>query len=159
MRSEWELLWRLGLALVLSTVIGLEREWRQKSPACAPTRWSGSGRRCSCSSPSTWASRRATPVLARRLPRSGLAPSRLQLSYLDGLGVLREVLSRITAAGFDVSDLSFQRTREEDGGDPRAVAVQVEVRGRYALTELVSELGELDGVLTVHAADANADPD
>ena len=99
------------------------------------------------------------PVLARRLPRSGLAPSRLQLSYLDGRGVLREVLSRITAAGFDVSDLSFQRTREEEGGDPRAVAVQVEVRGRYALTELVSELGELDGVLTVHAADANADPD
>src|SRR5829696_1854989 len=29
--TEWELLWRLGLALVLSTVIGLEREWRQKS--------------------------------------------------------------------------------------------------------------------------------
>ena len=31
MHSEWELLWRLGLALVLSTVIGLEREYRQKS--------------------------------------------------------------------------------------------------------------------------------
>ena len=29
--TEWELLWRLGLALVLSTVIGLEREYRQKS--------------------------------------------------------------------------------------------------------------------------------
>jgi putative Mg2+ transporter-C (MgtC) family protein len=30
-KTEWELLWRLGLALVLSTVIGLEREYRQKS--------------------------------------------------------------------------------------------------------------------------------
>jgi putative Mg2+ transporter-C (MgtC) family protein len=29
--SEWDLVWRLGLALVLSTVIGLEREVRQKN--------------------------------------------------------------------------------------------------------------------------------
>ena len=29
--SEWDLLWRLGLALVLSTVIGVEREVRQKN--------------------------------------------------------------------------------------------------------------------------------
>jgi putative Mg2+ transporter-C (MgtC) family protein len=29
--SEWDVLWRLGLALVLSTAIGLEREMRQKS--------------------------------------------------------------------------------------------------------------------------------
>ena len=28
---EWELLWRLGLALILSTAIGVERELRQKS--------------------------------------------------------------------------------------------------------------------------------
>lgn len=29
--SEWDLLWRLGLALVLSTIIGVEREIRQKN--------------------------------------------------------------------------------------------------------------------------------
>jgi putative Mg2+ transporter-C (MgtC) family protein len=29
--SEWDLLWRLGLALVLSTIIGVEREVRQKN--------------------------------------------------------------------------------------------------------------------------------
>ncbi len=29
--SQWELLWRLGLALLLSTIIGLEREVRQKN--------------------------------------------------------------------------------------------------------------------------------
>lgn len=29
--SEWDLLWRLGLALVLSTTIGIEREIRQKN--------------------------------------------------------------------------------------------------------------------------------
>jgi putative Mg2+ transporter-C (MgtC) family protein len=29
--SQWDLLWRLGLALVLSTIIGVEREVRQKN--------------------------------------------------------------------------------------------------------------------------------
>ncbi len=29
--SQWDLLWRLGLALLLSTIIGLEREVRQKN--------------------------------------------------------------------------------------------------------------------------------
>jgi putative Mg2+ transporter-C (MgtC) family protein len=72
MHSEWELLWRLGLALVLSTTIGLERELRQKSAG-------------------------------------------LRTYTLVGLG--------------------------------------------SALFLLVSELGELDGVLAVHLADANADPD
>jgi putative Mg2+ transporter-C (MgtC) family protein len=72
MRSEWELLWRLGLALVLSTTIGLERELRQKSAG-------------------------------------------LRTYTLVGLG--------------------------------------------SALFLLVSEFGELDGVLAVHLADANADPD
>ena len=57
------------------------------------------------------------------------------------------------------SDLSFQRLREEDGGDPRAVSVQVEIRGARPLSHLVTEIGDLDGVLSVHAADANADPD
>ena len=35
MRSEWELLGRLALVLVLSTVIGLERELREKSAEAA----------------------------------------------------------------------------------------------------------------------------
>ena len=31
MSSEWDLLWRLAVALALSSAIGLEREMRQKS--------------------------------------------------------------------------------------------------------------------------------
>jgi putative Mg2+ transporter-C (MgtC) family protein len=34
----WLQLFELGLALVLSALIGLERELRQKSAGCAPTR-------------------------------------------------------------------------------------------------------------------------
>jgi putative Mg2+ transporter-C (MgtC) family protein len=31
MSGKWDLLWRLGLALALSSAIGVEREMRQKS--------------------------------------------------------------------------------------------------------------------------------
>jgi uncharacterized membrane protein YhiD involved in acid resistance len=62
-------------------------------------------------------------------------------------------------AAVRVSDLNFARMSEEEGGDPRAVAVRLELRGRHSLTELASDLGDLDGVLAVHVADANADPD
>jgi putative Mg2+ transporter-C (MgtC) family protein len=234
MHSEWELLWRLGLALVLSTTIGLERELRQKSAGLRtytlvglgsalfllvseygfvdtlsrshvvldPSRvaaqivsgigFIGGGlifvRRDSVRGLTTAAGvwltaavgmaaggglpvfavastiaylviATAYPVLTRRLPGFGLAPSPLRITYRDGHGVLREALAGITAAGFDVSDLNFARLSEEEGGDPRAVAVRLELRGRHSLTELASDLGELDGVLAVHVADANADPD
>jgi putative Mg2+ transporter-C (MgtC) family protein len=228
MRSEWELLWRLGLALVLSTAIGLEREVRQKSAGLRtytlvglgsalfllvseygffdelergrvvldPSRvaaqivsgigFIGGGlifvRRDSVRGLTTAAGVWLTaavgmaaggglavlaiastlayllitttyPLIARRLPRSGLAPSPLRITYVDGQGVLREALSRVTGAGFDVSDLRFGRHGDD------AVSVDVEVRGRAPLAVLASELGELDGVLSVHVADANADPD
>jgi putative Mg2+ transporter-C (MgtC) family protein len=234
MHSEWELLWRLGLALVLSTTIGLERELRQKSAGLRtytlvglgsalfllvseygfvdtlsrshvvldPSRvaaqivsgigFIGGGlifvRRDSVRGLTTAAGvwltaavgmaaggglpvlavastiaylviATAYPVLTRRLPGFGLAPSPLRITYRDGHGVLREALAGITAAGFDVSDLNFARLSEEEGGDPRAVAVRLELRGRHSLTELASDLGELDGVLAVHVVDANADPD
>ncbi len=226
--TEWELLWRLGLALVLSTVIGLEREWRQKSAGLRtytlvglgsalfllvsefgffdelergevvldPSRvaaqivsgigFIGGGlifvRRDSVRGLTTAAGvwlvaavgmaagaglavlavastlayllvTTTYPLLARRLPRSGFAPSPLRITYHDGRGVLREALARVTSAGFDVSDVSFDRDEHD------RVTVAVEVRGREPLTGLVTELGELDGVVSVHAADANADPD
>jgi hypothetical protein len=37
----------LALAFGLCALIGLEREWRMKSAACARTRWSASALRCS----------------------------------------------------------------------------------------------------------------
>lgn len=43
----------LGLGLLLSAVIGLEREVRQKSAGCAPTAWSESAPPCSCWSATT----------------------------------------------------------------------------------------------------------
>jgi putative Mg2+ transporter-C (MgtC) family protein len=222
MRSEWELLWRLGLALVLSTVIGLEREYRQKSAGLRtytlvglgsalfllvsefgffdelergrvvldPSRvaaqivsgigfiggglifvrqdavrglttaagvWlvaavgmaAGAGLPVLATA-STLAYLLVTstyPTLARRLPGSPLAAAPLR----DGQGVLREVLSRITNAGFAVSDLDFRRHDED------AVVVDVGLRGKAPVGGLVAELGQLDGVLVVHTAETDPD--
>ena len=224
--TEWELLWRLALALVLSTVIGLEREYRQKSAGLRtytlvglgsalfllvsefgffdelergrvvldPSRvaaqivsgigfiggglifvrqdavrglttaagvWlvAAVGMAAGAGLPvlavaSTLAYLLVTmtyPLIAGRLLGTSLAPAPLRITYLDGQGVLRDVLSRVTNAGFAVSDLNFQRHDED------AVVVDVRVTGRGALTGLVGELGELDGVLVVHTAETDPD--
>jgi putative Mg2+ transporter-C (MgtC) family protein len=91
------------------------------------------------------------PLVAGRLLGTSLAPAPLRITYLDGQGVLRDVLSRVTNAGFAVSDLNFQRHDED------AVVVDVRVTGRGALTGLVGELGALDGVLVVHTAETDPD--
>jgi putative Mg2+ transporter-C (MgtC) family protein len=226
MTSEWELLWRLGLALVLSTVIGLEREWRQKSAglrtytlvglgsalfllvseygffdALEPGRvvldpsrvaaqivsgigFIGGGLifvrqdavRGLTTAAGVWlvaavgmAAGAGLPVLAiastlayvlvtttypyisRRLPDGAFSSSPLRITYLDGRGVLREVLARVTGAGFDVSGLDFRRHDED------TVVVDVQLRGRPPVAGLVGQLGELDGVLLVNAPDSDPD--
>jgi putative Mg2+ transporter-C (MgtC) family protein len=189
--TRWELLWRLGLALVLSTVIGLEREYRQKSAGLRtytlvglgsalfllvsefgffdelergrvvldPSRVAAVGMAAGAGLPvpavaSTLAYLLVTmtyPLIAGRLLGTALAPAPLRITYLDGQGVLRDVLSRVTNAGFAASDLNFQRHDED------AVVVDVRVTGRGALTGLVGELGALDGVLVVHTAETDPD--
>jgi putative Mg2+ transporter-C (MgtC) family protein len=234
MSSEWDLLWRLGLALVLSSAIGLEREMRQKSAGLRthtlvgvgsalfllvsaygftdvldagtvvldPSRvaaqvvsgigFIGGGlifvRRDSVRGLTTaagvWVTAAvgmaaggdlpvlavsttalymlvafAYPPLARRLPRSSQAPSRLRLTYLDGHGVLREALALCTRAGFAVADLAVQRLGDDHGLDPRAVAVSLELRGSGSLADLASQLDDLEGVLAVTAEDSNEAPE
>lgn len=44
----WRQAGELGLALLLSAAIGLEREIRQRTRACGRTCWWASARRCSC---------------------------------------------------------------------------------------------------------------
>ena len=215
MHGEWDLLWRLGLALGLSTAIGLERELRQKSAGLRTYTLVGVGSvlfllvgeygffdeldpghvvldpsrvaaqivsgigfiggglifvrqdavRGLTTAAGVWlvavlaiASTLAYllvtttyPMMARRLPGSALAWATMRITYADGRGVLREVLSRITAAGFDVSNLNFGRH------DDDTVVVDVEVRGRAPVAEVVTKVRELEGVLLVNAADSDPD--
>jgi putative Mg2+ transporter-C (MgtC) family protein len=96
------------------------------------------------------------PFLVRLLPRSRYAPSELRLIYLDGQGILREALAECARRGFSISDLSIKDARNGNGngGGPRHVTVELEVRGQGSLTDLATELHELDGIIDVHAGDA-----
>ena len=98
----------------------------------------------------------AYPRLVRSLPRSRYAPSELHLVYRDGQGTLREALAECARRGFSISDLSIKD--QGDGGNgrgPHRVTVELEVRGQGSLTELATELHELDGIVDVRAGDVD----
>jgi putative Mg2+ transporter-C (MgtC) family protein len=85
--------------------------------------------------------------LAARLPGSVKAAARLRVDYLDGRGVLREVLALCTGQGFVVNELST--AEQADGELGRVVSVQLSVQGPRPVTELVGVLAEVGGVLRV----------
>ncbi len=101
--------------------------------------------------------------LARRLPRSRFAVSQLQLLYQDRRGVLRQALAECTGRGFIITSLAVQRDPEtralEPGRDDQrdqppapaehGVAVMMNVQGTGSITDLVSWLSDLEGVLRV----------
>ncbi|WP_016908652.1 MgtC/SapB family protein [Streptomyces xiaopingdaonensis] len=83
----------------------------------------------------------------------------LNVHYLEGRGLLREVLSRITDAGFVVADVSTSRVARRpgepsagDGTATEAVTVQVGLEGAGEVPELVTQISELEGVLEVYVA-------
>ncbi len=87
----------------------------------------------------------AFPVVVRKLPKSRWTPSMLEISYLDGRGILREVLVTCTREAFAVSGVRVERTTaaeaqagegvEESGANlaqERIVTVYLEVHGLRA---------------------------
>jgi putative Mg2+ transporter-C (MgtC) family protein len=98
------------------------------------------------------------PLLVRILPRSRFGPSELSLVYVDGRGILREALAECARRGFSISDLSIKHAAHggSNGSRARHVTVDLEVRGQGSITELATELNELDGIVDVQAADAEA---
>lgn len=100
-------------------------------------------------------------ALVRRLPRSRFARSGLALTYRDGEGVLRAVLTECTARGFAVHHLTSSRARPSDPetGAPASVTVWLEVTGGGSVSGLAAGLGDLAGVLRVDAEDANVPED
>ena len=90
--------------------------------------------------------------LAARLPRSKYAQSTIRLSYLDGRGVLRAVLTECTRRDFTIGDL----TVDQHEHDPRTVTVRLDLRGAGAISDLMAALAELDGILAVAGDDANS---
>ena len=90
----------------------------------------------------------AFPPLAQRLPTPRDARTVVQVTYLDGRGVLREAIADCTREGYAVADISTRRLAADDGD--AAVAVRLELQGTGRAGDLVAELGEREGVLAVN---------
>lgn len=113
--------------------------------------------------------------LARLVARIRPEALRLRVRYLDGRGVLRDVLNVITGRGYLVAELTTLRTGED--GSPESperddrrgheiagseahrpsVEVTVTLSGRGDLAELTAALADMDGVLGVRAGPAETD--
>jgi putative Mg2+ transporter-C (MgtC) family protein len=112
---------------------------------------------------------RGFPVLVSRLPRSATAISVIQVRYLDGRGVLREVLRRSTERGFAVAEVATasvhegpRRSDHRDAGLPESapsealIEVTLKIHGSGSVNELAAALSEVEGVDAVFAGDANS---
>jgi putative Mg2+ transporter-C (MgtC) family protein len=95
--------------------------------------------------------------LAARLPRTRFAPSRLRLVYLDGRGVLREVLTACAAKGFTIAETRIDQ--QDTAHDPRTVVLSLTVEGSSSIADLTATLAEIDGVTAVDADDGNVTGD
>jgi putative Mg2+ transporter-C (MgtC) family protein len=106
------------------------------------------------------------PWLEKRLPRSRWTPSELRVSYRDGNEILRDVLVFCTEHGFAISRLHVERpplpaNAAEASGvasqtDSKGIAVVVlDVRGVKSVSKLAARLAGIEGVVSVHAGDAN----
>ena len=91
------------------------------------------------------------PRLTRHLPSPRSAVRVVQVTYLDGRGVLREAIARCTAAGFAVSDITSRRLDAATEEDPGTVTVRLALQGSGSIEALTSGLAAVEGVLAVNA--------
>jgi putative Mg2+ transporter-C (MgtC) family protein len=113
---------------------------------------------------------RGFPPIVRHLPRSATAISVIRIRYLDGRGVLREVLRHATERGFAVAEVataSVHRGTRPTGLDyddhmleipPGAAMIEVtlKIHGLGSVNDLAAVLSEVEGVDAVQADDVNS---
>lgn len=86
--------------------------------------------------------------LARLLTHRSSAPRAVHVSYAEGRGVLRVVLTRCTERGFAVAGMYVDR----EGGEDSTASVTLTLSGRGPLPPLTGELSEIPGVRAVSTA-------
>jgi putative Mg2+ transporter-C (MgtC) family protein len=113
---------------------------------------------------------RGFPPLVRHLPRSASAISVIKVRYLDGRGVLREVLRHATERGFAVAEVATSSvhggTNRIEGQNARSMSelpsnvtmidVTLKIHGLGSVNELAAVLSEVEGVEAVQAGDVNS---
>lgn len=90
------------------------------------------------------------PALLRHLPRIGIGPATLRVTYEDGQGVLRRILEVCTGQNFSVSQTSVGEHRP----GPGLVDLVLTVYGRPSAAMLAACIEDLDGVVSVSADDS-----
>ncbi|MGH9304722.1 MAG: MgtC/SapB family protein [Acidimicrobiales bacterium] len=103
------------------------------------------------------------PAMVRRLPHSRWAISVLRVRYVDGRGVLRDILGLVTGEGFSLAEVSTEPyvplpDEHEPAAGPRTAYVEVmlQVFGKGSVNELAASLSDLPGVDAVRASDINS---
>jgi putative Mg2+ transporter-C (MgtC) family protein len=94
----------------------------------------------------------AFPALARRVPRGGSTTAHLRLVYRGGKGTLRRSLEVCTRQGFTVSALGIDRNAEATDD---VANVTLTLRGAGNPNNLIGNLREIDGSLSVHLSDVD----
>ncbi|SEE50147.1 putative Mg2+ transporter-C (MgtC) family protein [Streptomyces sp. 2131.1] len=90
----------------------------------------------------------AFPVIARQLPRSPTESVLLRVSYLDGRGLLRDIVRECTGAGFHVAGLRTAGCPAAEAA-PAQVGVLLELSGNGVYDELVPRLSDREGITEV----------
>ncbi len=91
--------------------------------------------------------------LARRLSGRQPASAALSCAYVDGRGVLRELLRTCTASGWAVTRVETRPAGSAvgpaGGSGPPLVRVRLELRGEGSDAGLIAALNDVDGVVEV----------
>jgi putative Mg2+ transporter-C (MgtC) family protein len=111
------------------------------------------------------------PPLVRLATRSQPRTATVQLSYVDGRGVLRRVLQVATESGYTVAAVHTERRPAEAELGPKGkadaeqpagglegvplVELRLRLTGPRSVTELTSTLADLDGVQSVDIGDVD----
>lgn len=95
--------------------------------------------------------------LVRRLPNRDNRRT-LHITYVDGKGILRQVLAAASSMGFTISIAGTRRIKGGDG--PSLVHMEAAFFGKPPIDDLVTELTDVKGVHRVHVSsgeDSNDD--
>jgi len=86
------------------------------------------------------------PPLLRRLPGNRLRREPVRIRYIDGRGLLRQILRTATDLDYAVTHVDTSRS-----GRDGTVRLTMDLEGRGELTGLVDRLASIDGVVEVTA--------
>lgn len=92
----------------------------------------------------------AYSALARQLPGARTVVATMRVEYVDGQGVLRQVIAACTAAGWTVTTL---RQEAASTDEPARIRVLLGLAGKRSTDQLVGMLSDVDGLLLAEPID------